>query len=135
MKKAFATSFVTGIVLFIFSYAMIYLSINLFPKIAEEYYGPAFRTSGNKDWMFYVHPFVLSFGLKWFWERYKGLFEGNVMVRAFEVALVYGLVAMIPVLWLTFSAIQISLPMAITWLLYGVAQAFVAGLIFATLNP
>jgi hypothetical protein len=135
MKKALSTSFIAGIVLFIFSYAMIYLSIRLFPNLAEEYYGPAFRISGNKDWMFYVHPFVLSFGLKWFWERYKGLFDGNLVLRALEVALVYGLVAMIPVLWLTFSAIQVSLAMAITWLLYGIAQAFIAGLIFARFNP
>ncbi len=126
---------VAGVVLFLFSYAMIYLSIYLFPAVSEQYYGPAFRISGPKDWMFYVHPFILSFGLKWFWERYKSMFSGSVLVRAIEVALVYGLVAMIPVLWLTFSAINISLVMVGTWLLYGFSQAFIAGVIFANMNP
>jgi hypothetical protein len=45
------------------------------------------------------------------------------------------MVAMLPVLWLTFSAIDISAIMVLSWLGYGILQAFVAGLIFATLNP
>ena len=135
MKKALTTSMISGITLLIFSYVMIYVCIHLFPALAEEYYGPAFRLSGKNDWMFYIHPFVLSLGLKWFWERYKGLFQGSAIIRAIEVALVYTLVAMIPVLWLTFSAVQVSFPMIITWLLYGLSQAFIAGLIFAILNP
>jgi hypothetical protein len=85
--------------------------------------------------LFYVHPFVLSWALSWFWDRYKGLFNGSIVLRAIEVALVYGVVAMVPVLWLTFSAIDISGYMVITWLAYGVAQAFIAGLVFAKVNP
>jgi hypothetical protein len=36
---------------------------------------------------------------------------------------------------LTFSAIDISFLMVFTWLIYGIIQAFVAGLIFAKMNP
>ena len=78
---------------------------------------------------------MLAFALKWFWERYKDIFKGPLLLRAFEVALVYGIVAMVPVLWLTFSAIDISLGMVLSWLGYGILQAFVAGIIFAKLNP
>jgi hypothetical protein len=52
-----------------------------------------------------------------------------------EVALAYGIVALLPVLWLTFSAIDISWQMVMTWLLYGILQAFIAGIIFAKINP
>jgi hypothetical protein len=41
----------------------------------------------------------------------------------------------LPVLWLTFSAIDISGLMVFSWLGYGILQAFVAGLVFAMLNP
>jgi hypothetical protein len=78
---------------------------------------------------------VLSFALKWFWERYKGQFTGSTIWRALEVALAYGIVALLPVLWLTFSAIDISWQMVMTWLLYGILQAFIAGIIFAKINP
>ncbi len=135
MKKAITVSLVAGVILLLLSLGIIYLSIYVFPSLTEEYFSPTFRMSGQTDWMFYAHPFVLSFALKWFWERYKGIFKGSLLVRAIEVALVYVIVAMIPVLWLTFSAIDVSVQMVVTWLLYGFVQSFVAGIVFAKLNP
>lgn len=135
MKKAIAVSLVAGIILLIISVGMLYLSVYALPGLAKEYFSPVFRSSGKTDWMYYTHPFLLSFALKWFWERYKSLFRGPVMLRAIEVALVYSIVAMIPVLWITFSAIDVSLQIALTWFGYGFVQAFVAGIVFAKLNP
>lgn len=135
MKKIIFSVIISGFVLLILSLAMFYSSVYLFPTVAQEYFSSVFRTSGNTDWLYYAHPFILSIGLKWFWERYKGIFKGSVLLRALEVALVYGIVALVPVLWLTFSAIDVSLQIALTWLLYGLIQAFAAGIVFAKLNP
>ena len=135
MKKAIVVGFVAGVLVLLVSIGMLYTSIYLLTDITDEYFSPVFRSSGASDWLFYAHPFVLSYALKWFWERYKGIFEGSVVLRAIEVALVYGVVAMMPVLWLTFSAINVSFSMIGTWFLYGFVQAFVAGLIFAKYNP
>jgi hypothetical protein len=135
MKKAIITGFVAGIVLLLVSLGMIYSSIYLFPKLTEEYFSPVFRSNGKTDVLYFIHPFIVSFALKWFWERYKGIFKGSIIVRAIEVSLVYGIVAMLPVLWLTFSAIDVSFQMCLTWFFYGLIQAFVAGLIFAKMNP
>lgn len=114
---------------------MLKLSIYLFPSVTMEYLSPVFRNAGKMNWLFYVHPIIISIALKWFWERYKSDFRGHFLWRAFEVALTYGIVAMIPVLWLTFSAIDVSLQMILTWLLYGFVQAFSAGVVYAKLNP
>jgi len=136
MKKIVTASLTAGVVLLLVSLSLLYILIAVFPNIAEEYFSPVFRWSNaGTDWMFYAHPFVLSFALKWFWERYKGQFTGSTIWRAFEVALAYGIVALLPVLWLTFSAIDISWQMVTTWLLYGILQAFIAGIIFAKMNP
>jgi hypothetical protein len=135
MKKAFIAGFTAGVILLILSLGVTYLAIYLTPQLMDEYFSPVFRPSGKFDWMFFVHPFIVSFALKWFWERYKEQFSGPLLLRALEVALVYGIVALLPVLWLTFSAINVSLQMAATWLGYGLLQAFVAGIIFAKLNP
>ncbi len=135
MKKVIIAVVVSTVLLLLLSLGLLYGSIYLFPKITEEYFSPVFRSSGNTDWMYYLHPLVLSIALKWFWERYKNLFTGNIFVRAIEVAFVYGVVAMLPVLWLTFSAIDVSFQMVATWFLYGLFQSFVAGLVFAKLNP
>lgn len=136
MKKVLIAGFTAGIAVLLVSLGLLYASIFLFPDLVEEYFSPVFRESSRQtDWLFYVHPFILSFSLKWFWERYKQLFKGIPFVRALELAFVYGIVAMVPVLWLTFSAIDVSLTVTFTWLIYGIIQAFVAGFIFAWLNP
>ena len=123
------------VVLLFLSFAMLYSSIYFFPALTEEYFSPVFRSAGKLDWMYFVHPLVLSIALKWFWERYKNIFKGNILLKALEVALVYGIVAMMPVLWMTVSAIDISLKMSLTWLLYGFIQSFAAGIVFGKLNP
>jgi predicted neutral ceramidase superfamily lipid hydrolase len=136
MKKVLIAGFSAGVVLLILSLALFFLQVKILPELANQYWSDMFRRSDPAtDWLFYAHPFVLSFALKWFWERYKDIFEGSNVLKAFEVALVYGIVAMVPVLWLTYSSIDITLPMVLTWLVYGILQAFVAGLIFSWLNP
>jgi hypothetical protein len=136
MKKVLIAGFTAGAVLLILSLALFFLQVKILPELANQYWSDMFRRSDPAtDWLFYAHPFVLSFALKWFWERYKDIFEGSNVLKAFEVALVYGIVAMVPVLWLTYSSIDVTLPMVLTWLVYGIIQAFVAGLIFSWLNP
>ena len=135
MKRVILAVVISGFTLLMLSAVMFYVSVYFFPEITQEYLSTVFRTSGRTDWLYYAHPFILSVALKWFWERYKGIFVGSYILRAVEVALVYGIVALIPVLWLTFSAIDISFQMVLTWLIYGFIQAFAAGIVFAKLNP
>ncbi|MBX2963998.1 MAG: hypothetical protein KF687_15910 [Cyclobacteriaceae bacterium] len=136
MKNYLLSIILSGILVLLFSMVMLYTAIFFFPTLMEEYYNAVFRSSSfETDWLFYAHPFVLSFALRWFWERYKDIFTGGVVMRAIEVALVYGIVAMLPVLWLTFSAIDISFVMIFTWLVYGIIQAFIAGIVFASMKP
>lgn len=135
MKKSVISVIIAGILVLLVSMGILYTAIFFFPTLMEEYYNAVFRSSSfETDWLFYAHPFVLSIALRWFWERYKDLFKGGVVIRALEVALVYGIVAMVPVLWLTFSAIDISFVMISTWLGYGIAQSFIAGIVFASMD-
>jgi uncharacterized membrane protein len=136
MKRDITSVLIAGLSVLLASLALLYIAISFFPTIMEEYYNAVFRSSSfETDWLFYVHPFVLSAGLKWFWERFKGLFGGSMLVRAAQVSVVYGAVAILPVLWLTFSAIDISIIMVITWLAYGIVQALVACTVYAKMNP
>lgn len=135
MKNVFIAWLTASVLMLLLGLGMLYGSIYLFPETANEYFSPVFRKAGETDWTFFVHPFILAFSLKWFWERYKGIFKGNLLVRAIEVALVYAIVALVPVLWLTFSAIDVSFSLTATWFLYGLIQSFTAGLVFAKLNP
>jgi hypothetical protein len=136
MKKALFPILIASLLVLLVSLSILYGMIYLFPSVMDEYYNPVFRSSSfETDWLFYAHPFILSISLYWFWDRFKTFFNGSSAWRAFEVALAYAIIAMLPVLWLTFSAINISFIMVATWLIYGIVQAFVAGLVFAKMNP
>jgi hypothetical protein len=135
MKKILIPGILTGIFLLISSFLALFLTIKLFPSLAWEYFGPTFNTDGSRDILFYIHPFLLGLALAWFWNRVKEIFTGNSIAKALEFSLIYAAIATIPTMWITFSAINISLEMVLTWILYGLFQALVAGLILSRLNP
>jgi hypothetical protein len=135
MKKILIPGILTGIFLLISSFIALFLTIKLFPSLAWEYFGPTFNTDGSRDILFYIHPFLLGLALAWFWNRVKEIFTGNSIAKALEFSLIYAAIATIPTMWITFSAINISLEMVLTWILYGLFQALVAGSILSRLNP
>jgi hypothetical protein len=51
------------------------------------------------------------------------------------MGLVYGLIATLPSMWITFSSLAISPALVASWLIYGVFQAMVVGIIFAKISP
>lgn len=135
MKKIIFPGLIVGAVLFILSYGSLYLGIRFFPNLFVDYNSPLFNSEGYRDLLFYSHPFVISFALSWFWDRFKGLFQGFFMLRGLEFGSVYALVALLPVMWITFSAMDVTVYMVLSWLLYGFVQAVIAGILFAKFNP
>lgn len=135
MKKIILPGLAAGVVLLVLSYGILYVSINFFPNLVEEYYNPIFWPGSDRALLFFAHPFILSLALSWFWERFKSSFEGVMLVRGVELGIVYGLVATLPSMWITFSAISVSITMVLSWFFYGILQATIAGIIFARLNP
>lgn len=131
MKKMI-TIVLAGISVLLASLVMLYGLINLFPSLMEEYYDPIFRSNSfETDWLFYLHPFVLSVALSFFWDYSKQSAEKSVITTALKTSLIYGLMAILPMLLLTFSAINISALMVFTWFAYGIIQTFIALIIFA----
>ena len=135
MKKMLFSGLMAGIVLFVISYGGLFLAVKFFPGLFVEYNNPLFNSDGSRDVLFYLHAFIISMALSWFWERFKGLFKGGFFIRGLEFGFVYSVVSLLPVMWITFSAMDITVSMVLSWLIYGFVQAFVAGLVFAKINP
>lgn len=135
MKRVALNGLLVGIILFVISYGGLFLSIRFFPELFLDYNNPLFNSDGSRDVLFYLHAFIISMALSWFWDRFKGLFRGNFILRGIEFGVVYGLVALLPVMWITFSAMDITVIMVGSWFVYGLLQATVAGIILARLNP
>lgn len=135
MKKIFFPGLITGFILFIVSYGGLWLTVKVFPALFVEYNNPLFNSDGNRDDLFYLHAFIFSFALAWFWDRFKSLFHGPLILRGLEFGLVYALVALVPVMWISFSALDVNIGMVLSWLAYGFIQAAIAGIVLAKLNP
>jgi len=135
MKRILLPGLVAGLLLFTISYGGLYIAIKCFPALFVEYNNPLFNSDGSRDLLFYSHAFIISLALSWFWERFKSLFKGYFIVRGIEFGLVYALVAFVPVMWITFSSLDITFVMVASWFLYGLCQSVIAGIVFAKMNP
>ena len=135
IKKIIYPGFVVGIVLSVLSYGSLYFGIQFFPDLFMDYNNPLFDSHGDRDILFYTHAFVISFALSWFWDRFKKLFQGSFLLRGLEFGFVYAMVSLLPVMWITFSAMDVTVFMVLSWFLYGFAQSSIAGLLFAKINP
>lgn len=135
MKKILTTGLIAGCILFVISYGGLYLGVRFFPHLFVEYNNPLFNSDGSRDILFYLHAFIISLALSWFWDRFKVLFKGSFIMRGVEFGLVYSIIALLPVMWISFSSLDITLVMVLSWFLYGLAQAIIAGLVFAKVNP
>ena len=135
MKKILISGLIAGTILFVVSYGGLYLAVRFFPVLFTEYNNPLFNSDGSRDVLFYLHAFIISLALSWFWDRFKGLFAGHFLLRGLEFGFVYAIVALLPVMWITFSSLDITFAMVASWFLYGLFQATVAGVVFARLNP
>ncbi|HEV9038591.1 MAG TPA: hypothetical protein VGQ51_18270 [Puia sp.] len=135
MKKIVTSGLIAGIVLLTLSVLGLYATIWLFPTVAEQYYDPSFDNESGRYMIYYAHPFVIAFALAWFWDRFKGALKGSFLTKGIEFGLIYALVAIFPAMWITYSALSVSLTMVATWLAFGLLQGLVAGLVFEKTNP
>jgi hypothetical protein len=135
MNKIISSGLLAGVVLLILSVLGLYVTIWYFPKIAEHYFDPMFDTQSNRYMIYFLHPFIISFALSWFWQRFKGVLTGSFLTRGVEFGLIYTLIAILPMMWLIYSAINVSLDMVATWLVLGLFQGIISGLVFEKTNP
>ena len=135
MKKIILSGLLAAVVLLILSVVCLYVTIWAFPTLAAQYYEPAFEAQAGRYMIYYAHPFVIALALSWFWDRFKGVLTGGFLTRGIEFGLVYSLIAIFPLMWLIYSAMDVSMALVATWWVFGLLQGMVAGLVFEKLNP
>lgn len=137
MKKILLSGLVAGIVLSILSYGGLFIAVNskLLNSFFTEYLSNVFISDGSRDFFFYSHSLLISFALAWFWERTKSIFKGPIILRGLEFGFMYSLAGLLPIMWMTYSQIDVSESMVLSWLGFGFFQSSMAGIIFAKMNP
>ena len=135
IRRILLPAVISGLVLMGLSYLILYATIYTLPGLVEEYYDPIFWPGSDRATLFFAHPFVVSLALAWLWDRFKVEVAGPWLLRGLKFGLAYAVVATLPSMWVTFSAIAVSLSMVLTWFAYGLMQAIVCGFILAKMNP
>jgi hypothetical protein len=135
MKKILIAGLVAGVILLVLSVLGLYTTIWFFPGVASQYFDPAFNTGEGRVMLYYIHPFVISIALSWFWNRFKGTLTGSLITRGIEFGVIYTLIATLPMMVLIYSAMNVSLAIVATWFVLALVQGTVAGLVFEKMNP
>ncbi len=135
MKKIIIAGLVAGVILLILSVLGLYATIWFLPGLAKQYFDPAFNTESGRVVLYYIHPFVISVALSWFWNRFKGTLSGSFITRGIEFGVIYTLIATLPMMVLIYSAMSVSLSIVATWFVLALLQGTIAGLVFEKMNP
>lgn len=112
----------------------LYATVWLFPRLAIQYFDPVFDAQSDRYVLYFAHPFIVGLALSWFWERFRGVLKGNFLGRGIEFGILYVGVAVFPMMWLIYSAMNVSLTLVGSWLLLGALQGVAAGLLFEKMN-
>lgn len=135
IKQILVNGIVAGIILSLIYFMALFSGIYLFPQLVEEYYNPVFNMQGNKALLYFMHPFIVSFVLAWFWHRFKSFFKGSFWLRGLELGLMYGGGAVLPYMWIIFCSFAVSFSLVISWFFYGLLQGIVVGIFYARISP
>ncbi len=133
-KKIILSGLSAGLVLLVLSFVGLYATAWLFPKLAIQYFDPVFDAQTDRYMLYFAHPFIVGLALSWFWDRFRGILKGSFLSRGVEFGLLYWLVAVFPMMWLIYSAIDVSLLLVASWLVFGLLQGIAAGLLFEKMN-
>jgi hypothetical protein len=133
-KKIIFQGLAAGLALLVLSILGLYGTIWIFPSLAVQYFGPTFDTQSERAILYFIHPFIAGLALAWFWDRCKGMLKGSFLGRGIEFGVLYWLVAIFPMMWLIYSAINVSILLVVSWLAFGLIQAILAGLLLEKMN-
>lgn len=123
-----------GVAIFALSFAFLFISFKLYPNFFETYLDPMYNSGGSRDLFFYLHPIILAGGLSILWFRFRKYLTGNILTQGIEFGLIYGIVALGPIIWITYSALAVSELTVFSWWIYGTVQACIAGIVFSWLE-
>jgi hypothetical protein len=59
-----------------------------------------YNAGGSRDIFFYIHPLILAGGLSILWFRFRKYLTGNIIMQGLEFGLIYGIVALGPIIFL-----------------------------------
>ncbi|MCL4415236.1 MAG: hypothetical protein M1365_00825 [Actinobacteria bacterium] len=125
--------FIAGIAVLILALLSNFFVSILVPTVAREYQNPnIFRPWQDPLMMaFFAYPFILGLVAAYLWSLLKEHLKGNALIKAFQFAKIYFIIATIPGMFITFTTFKLSYAIVLVWAISGLLEAFVVGLVLA----
>lgn len=126
---------IAGIAMLLVMVIVSYGFMFLFPQVSEEYSTELFREwSEPLSYLFYLHPIILGLIMSWVWGLVSITMKGNEITKAVNFTLVFFLIAQIPGMFISYTTMNISLLMLMSWMLPNFTQIFAGSLILSHMN-
>lgn len=134
-KKVIWQGLLVGVINFVANMLIGQIFKVLFPGVAAEYLNPnLFRPySSPLMLLFFVHPFLLGILLAWFWQKTKNIFSQDTK-GGVKFGFFYWIISTIPGMFATYTSMPYSFAIVLSWTVAGLAEALIAGVLFAKLN-
>ena len=131
VKPGLMTGLAMLIISLIFSMA---LQI-IFPQIAQEYATQMYRSySDPLMLLFYLGPFILGLIIAWVWELTSLIMKGDDLTKAVNFSLVYLVLTQIPGMFMTYTSMNVSLLLIMSWILTNFVQVLCGSIIISKMN-
>ena len=134
--KVIRTGLLAGLVMLAVSFALMPVWSALFPAIQEEYKNIfIFRPWGDLLMnLFILQPFILGIALAYAYEKVGGVFKKKSYVdRGMAFGFMIWVVSGIPGMFATYTSFQLSEIMVFSWLVTGLVQLLLGGIVIAKL--
>lgn len=121
-----------GLLILILGILVNWLISLVVPTLSLEFQNTAvFRPWADPLMMaYYLYPFILGVVLAYLWDLLGNKVKETGATKAFNFAKIYFIIATIPGMYISYTSMQISFVMILSWTVTGFLQAFVAGLVF-----
>ena len=136
-RKIIVTGLLAGLVMLAVSVGLSFLSNLALPGLMAEYGNTGLYRPWDDPLMsiYFAYPFVMGLALAWFWNRIQNAFSGkSAWGRGLRYGFAYWIIATIPGMVITYSSFVVSLPMVVTWSVFGLIGALAGGLVCAGMN-
>jgi hypothetical protein len=131
IKPGLMVGLVMLVVMLLVSYGFSFI----FPQILQEYSTQMYRSYEEPIMMlFFLYPFILGIIISWIWMKTSIIMKGDDLTKAVNFTLVYILVAQIPGMFVTYTTMNVSLLMIMSWMLGNTLQVLFATIILSKMT-
>jgi len=126
---------IAGLVMLVVMLLVSYGFSFIFPQLLQEYSTQMYRSYEEPIMMlFFLYPFLLGLIISWVWGKTSIIMKGDNLTKAVNFTFVYVLLAQVPGMFITYTSMNVSLLMIMSWIFSNTLQVFLGTYVISMMN-